>query len=342
MDINPDLLIEEQRIAKYLSGETNPEEAIAMEEWISESAANKNLFNQYQEIWNNLRNENKYEVPDTFKAWKYLEENLKDNSTKIKGLSAVRSLFKRYSIAASIIGTIFISAAGLYIYLKSDDNAISKENEILFSTNESIERRFLSDSSEVVLYSNTSLRVPETFVTNTRQINMEGEAYFNVTHNPAKPFIIAIDKIHIQVVGTSFNVKNDTVNGTIETQVRTGKVRMYNDNAEIFIAAGQTGIYNKVNNSFFLKNSVSVNSIGYATRNFVFTDEKLISMISYLEKAYSTKIVLDNPLLGNCKMTSSFENRSIDYVLEVITTTLNLTHSIKNGVIHLGGNHEGC
>ncbi|MGF2414529.1 MAG: FecR family protein, partial [Ferruginibacter sp.] len=200
----------------------------------------------------------------------------------------------------------------------------------------------LPDGSTVWLNAGSKLNYEKINETGVREVYLTGEAFFDVVKNPKRPFIIHTSSIDIKVLGTSFNVKNNKVKGTIETQVTTGKVRMYNEKGEIFIVAGQTGIYNKSINSFSLEDSLSVNKIGYATRNFVFTDEKLTSIISYLEKAYSTKIVLDNPLLGNCKMTSSFENRSIDYVLEVITTTLNLTHRIKNGVIHLGGNHEGC
>jgi ferric-dicitrate binding protein FerR (iron transport regulator) len=88
---------------------------------------------------------------------------------------------------------------------------------------------------------------------------------------------------------------------------------------------------------------LDINSFSYATKKFVFSDETLRSIIGYLEKAYSKKIVLENDLIGNCKMTSSFDNKSIEYILDVITTTLDITYMVKGNIIYIGGvGHEGC
>ena len=130
---------------------------------------------------------------------------------------------------------------------------------------------------------------------------------------------------------------------SIETQVSSGRVRMYNQNGEVFIKAGETGIYRKAESAFTLQRSRDLNAVSYATKNFIFSDESLASIINYLGKAYSKKIVLRNPAIGRCKMTSSFNNKSIEYILDVIATTLDVKYTINGDIIYLeGGEHEGC
>lgn len=338
MDNHTDFTSGEAEIAKYLSGEANPEEAMQLEEWITSSGTNRDLFSQYQEINSNLKEEKGYRAPSSAEAWSRLENALPGLKRK-KHSTPFKRLFTKYGMAASIAGIILLSAAA-YFYLNPGSKATTRE--ITFVAINSSERKILPDSSEIVLSTNSSLSFPEHFKPGSRETYLQGEAYFTITPNPAQPFIISVDNIKIQVIGTSFNVENIKAKGTIETQVTTGKVKMYNNNGEVIIRAGQTGIYDKNRNSFFIEDTLRINRFGYATRKFNFVDENLSSIITYLEKAYSRKIILDIPQLGDCKMTSSFENKSIEYVLEVIAATLNLTFKINNEVIHIGGDHDGC
>jgi transmembrane sensor len=338
MDHNPTLLMPEEKIGKYLAGEANPEEATIIEDWISSSPANKELFDQYQQVWNCFQNTSGYPAPAKSEAWAQLQDNLVSPGNAISS-APVRNLVRPYRVAVAIAAMILISAS-VYLYFRQGNKTFDKE--ITISAAGNIERKILPDNSQIVLYSHSSLRLPEKFSAGSRQTYLQGEAYFIITPDPSNPFIISIDGINIQVAGTSFNVNNSVEKGIIETQVTTGKVKMYNSRGQVMITAGQTGVYNKKTDTFFVEDSLNINRFGYATRNFDFIDEKLASIIAYLEKAYSKKIVLDNPQLGNCKMTSSFENKSIEYVLEVIAATLNLTLKISNGIIHIGGKREGC
>lgn len=330
--------IGEAEIAKYLSGEANPEEAMQLEDWITTSAANRKLFNQYHEINSNLNKEKGYQAPGSTEAWLQLEHALTGLNRK-NSLTPLKRLLNRYSIAASIAGIIFLSAAA-YFYFKQGGKETTREFTLIAINRN--ERKILPDNSEIVLSTNSSLRFPEHFKPESRETNLQGEAYFSITPNASQPFIITIENIKIEIIGTSFNVENIEDKGTIEVQVTSGKVKMYNSSDHIFISAGQTGVYDKTRNSFLIEDTLRINRFSYATRKFNFVDENLTSIISYLEKAYSRKIILDNPQLGNCKMTSFFENKSIEYVLEVIAATLNLTVKDTADVIHIGGDHEGC
>ncbi|HEY0669218.1 MAG TPA: FecR family protein [Sphingobacteriaceae bacterium] len=337
MENNTALKIGEAEIGKYLSGEASPDEAMLLEEWLDSSLANRELFNHCLQVNNSLAKDGRYQVPVTADAWMQLVDAIPELRRK-SVQPTIKNLFSIYSIAACVTGLIILSAV-LFFHTRYDDKGA---REITYAATNNNETKVLPDSSEIILSSGSRLSFPEKFKPDSRETNLQGEAYFTITHNAAQPFIITVDNINIQVIGTSFNVKDLIDEGMIETQVVSGKVKMYNDSGEIIIASGQTGIYNKSSNAFHLEDTLRINRFSYATRNFNFINEDLNSIIGYLEKAYSTKIILNNPQLGNCKITCAFENKSIEYVLEVIAVTLKLTYKVNNGIIHIGGNYEGC
>jgi len=322
--------IGEKEIGRYLAGEATPEEAMALDEWLKASAVNQALFDNYVQAWQAGKSSEKILKEN---AWQELKAALPASPLRQQKAGRTIPLFKKLSIAAILTGLI---AVATIIYLRVHP----ADNERIIASAGSIKKELLPDGSSVVLNNNSNLRLPKKFDAARRQTRLEGEAFFDVAHNTRQPFLIDVDEITIQVVGTSFNVKEQ--DETIETQVATGLVKMFNSKDGIYISAGQTGVYDKKTSRFFVRDELDINRFGYATRNFEFTNERLADIIGYLEKAYSQKIVLDNALLANCKMTSSFYNKSLDYVLEVIAATLDLTYSYKDGVLHIGGDHEGC
>ena len=324
-------------IGRYLSGEATAEEVIWLEDWISFSSTNKLLFDQYMATWNGLQVQDTYQLPARSEAWSRLNQSVAEME-KSRG---VKKLLLRYPIAAVIAGIAILSIIPLIFFMNKGGNDL--ENIQTFTTKSGISTNSLPDGSSIILNSNSSIRFPDKFRPDERDAELDGEAYFSIVPDPLRPFRIHFKGITIQVLGTSFNVRENLERNVIETQVSTGKVKMFNSNGEVSIDAGQTGIYDKLSNSFAVEQTLDLNSFSYATRNFVFSDEELGSIVKYLEKAYSKTIVLKNVQIGRCKMTSSFNNKSIEYILDVISTTLGVTYTIKGNAIYIeGGDHEGC
>ena len=323
--------------SKYLSGEAKPAEVMLLEDWISRSDANKLLFEQFMSTWIGFQPGSPYQLPDRTAAWSQLNNQI----AKPGKNTGLRNLYNRYSVAAVFAGIAILGIIAVVMFNRRD--GLNSGSKISFASISEIRQNQLPDGSSVVLNSNSKLSYPEKFKTSRREAVLEGEGYFTIKPNPKQPFFIHFEDVDIQVLGTSFNVRKNNETGTIETQVRSGKVKMFNATGEVMILAGQTGIYKKQSNSFLLQDTLDINRFSYATKTFVFSDESLRNIIRYLEKAYSKKIILENDLLGNCKMTSSFDNKPIEYILDVIATTLDITYKIKGNTIFIGGaDHEGC
>jgi len=248
-------------------------------------------------------------------------------------------LLIRYPVAAVVTGIAILSIILLIFFTQA--GIPETVRGISFTNVSGTRQATLPDGSSIVLNGNSVISYPEKFGTYRREAKLSGEAFFRIVPDRARPFKVSFENVDILVLGTSFNLRKSN-EGSIETQVNSGRVKMFNTSGEVIISAGETGIYDKESNSISLKKDLDLNNFAYDTKDFVFSDEELGTIIKYLEKAYSKKIVLKNKLVGKCKMTSSFSNKTIEYILDVIAATLNITYTIEKDTIYIGGEHEGC
>lgn len=318
-------------LGRYLSGEASPAEAIVMEEWLSASPANKQLFEQISNVWSNLSSEEQCIVPDKSAFF----QQIKDKFPQLQQprTYALKKMAVWTKIAASIL--IVTGAAFLFTILfkkEQHKNTIAVNRQ----TQSIILRDTLPDGSVAILNSYSQLQYPGQFTDSKRELQLTGEAWFNVTANPLKPFVIATGPVRIQVIGTSFNVRNSKE--TIEVSVKTGIVRMYNHIDSITIQAGKKGIYNVQTNQFSVIDAFNANEVAYATKIFNFENATLKEITDQLQKAYGIAIVINNKNLEACTMSSSFDNKSIEYIFEVLALTLNIQYRIEHKTVYISGN----
>jgi transmembrane sensor len=180
----------------------------------------------------------------------------------------------------------------------------------------------LPDGSVVTVNKGSSISYPSKFKGKTRQVALKGEAFFNVTPNKEKPFIISINDVQITVVGTSFNVKN--INGNTEVVVETGIVRVTKDGKTVEVSA-----HEKLSTG--AKDSVMVKEESkdqlykyYRTKEFVCDDTPLWKLVQVINEAYNSHVVIGSPALKDMTITTTFNNESLEQVLNVISITFNI------------------
>jgi ferric-dicitrate binding protein FerR (iron transport regulator) len=147
-----------------------------------------------------------------------------------------------------------------------------------------------------------------------RTIVLKGNGDFDVKFDPDKPFVVKTGPVIITVLGTSFHVtENDSL---VMVQVTTGKVKMEEAGKSIVITAGQMGYYHKTRDRLFLE-----------TYHFAFDDATLDEITTRLAIAFQKKITIKDPALAQLRTSSIFDNKQLDYILEVIASTLNLKYT---------------
>jgi transmembrane sensor len=321
---------------KYLAGEASPEEAMMMDEWLADPE-NRKEYEETLKVWNLLPGNREPEKPSLPLAWSEIQSTIKK-----EGSGGTWKLFyNRYAVAAVVTGLLVLGVLWFNQRTSQPTPSPTTVSEpIVKKTGDSIQNLSLPDGSTITLNKNSSIRYPNSFNQSTREIFLEGESYFSVQPDPNKPFLIMIEGLSIKVIGTMFNVRPLPATSQIEVQVQSGIVELSSTKGSIRIKKGQTGIYDKKDQALALKESIDLNSLGYATKSFSFNDLTLPEVCAYLENSFDVRIRVGQEKLGNCRITAQFDNKPLDYILDVISATLNTSYKKEGSTIYIHG--EGC
>lgn len=327
MEQNPYIAIDESLVGRYLAGEASPEEAIAVDEWRERSAENRARFEELVTLWEQASAGNSWRAPDDTNAWRKLSADL-----QLPATTPARGLFDwRLKIAVALLLMI---GAGLGAWLFLERPVLTQSNQII-SAGASILSDTLQDQSTITLAKYSRLLVSDGFATTGRQVTLEGEGYFSVKSLPGQPFTIVAGEVKIVVVGTVFNIKQDTAEITVG--VSHGVVKMIAGTDSLLLKAGTTGVYERRLQQLHLLDTVDRNQYAYATRELYFYSTPMEEVKKALEAAYDVKIVFENNLLANCRLNTQFNQQSLQQVLDVIAASLGIQYRIEKSTIYFSG-----
>jgi transmembrane sensor len=282
-----------------------------VKQWLTDDA-NLAYFNQLKKIWDDSRQLALTSTVNENRAWQKFQQRIRPG--KVRRTSWMR-------MAASIA---IIMGIGLLAYWIYNDRV----KEVTVVAQQAVLNDTLSDGSVVTVNKGSSISYQSKFKGDTRRVALKGEAFFNVTPNKKKPFVISVNDVQITVVGTSFNVK--TTNGNTEVVVETGIVKVTRAGKTVELKANEeTTVYAK--DSLLTKEKVSDQLYKYyRTKEFVCDDTPLWKLVEVINEAYNSHIVIGNPALKNMSITTTFNNESLEQVLNVISITFNIK-IIKEG-----------
>ncbi|MEM8891384.1 MAG: FecR domain-containing protein [Bacteroidota bacterium] len=304
---------------KKLSGEIEQGEADELEKWIAASSENKLIAEQIRMAWEESPALAAKPEVDLDQAFSELESKMEDAPPQAKVRSmASRSRWMR--IAAAI--TFLIAAA----FLLSDFLGPKVEfKEIVNSQSTDMELK-LEDGSIITLRPNSKLTHPVQFAEEVREVQLEGEAFFEVEHDAKHPFIIQTEGEKVQVLGTKFQVK--ALPGSAESivQVESGKVSFEANGVagKLILEAGEKGVFNKAEKSFEEIEESDPNEMSWATAKFFFEDTRLADVFDVISNHYGVEIIADVDEI-ECSLTGSFEDESIDEILENISAIFDIS-----------------
>ncbi|WP_168199932.1 FecR family protein [Flavobacterium sp. KBS0721] len=314
-------------LVKYLVGETDAEENATVEIWLKADRKNQNYYNGFKKIWeDSLVIAAKNTHIDEDAAWKRLHNRMHEKDVPEHTLK--KSSFQWLRIAASIL---LISTLGWLGYSYFENKSANTTLEIQ-ATNTTLNDT-LPDGTTVTLNKNSSLSYSSKFRGRTRQVVLKGEAFFNVAPDKTKPFIITINDVTVQVVGTSFNVKNK--NGKTTVDVETGIVKVSKNKDQVELRHGEKVIIANLQSQ--LLKSVSKGKLYnyYRNKELVCDDTPLQELVDALNEIYDANIIIKKTELQKKPITTVFKDQSLDQILEVIQETFMIEIERKNNQILL-------
>jgi len=192
----------------------------------------------------------------------------------------------------------------------------------------------LEDGTEVTINSESELEFPEKFNSNTREVWLKGEAYFNVKEDLSRKFIVHTGLGDVSVLGTNFNVDADAKREIMKTTLVSGKVRVDWNESVMMLSPGQQAFVDKANNISKVLD-VDVNeSVSWMYDKFYFSGKELSQITDQLSKWYKVQIDFENEALKYRHFTLEAKRyESIISILELLSETEVISYEVKDGKI---------
>jgi ferric-dicitrate binding protein FerR (iron transport regulator) len=194
----------------------------------------------------------------------------------------------------------------------------------------------LPDGTKVILNAGSRLAYPDVFAGTSREIYLNGEAYFEVKHDSKRPFVVQVNDLRIKDLGTRFNVSAYSSDARIETVLTEGKVSIKQNNSGLFnlateLVPGQLASFNKQSGQISIK-KVDVDDYVMWTQGLMrFETVDLSQIIKKLERYYNIRFEYNDPMLGTVRISGKLElKEDKKEVLERIARTASVK-IIENG-----------
>ncbi len=249
-------------------------------------------------------------------------------------------------VAAVLSIPLFMST--LYFYQKSqqfDETrvALAKTTNTFEAPAGAKTQVVLPDGSLVWLNSGSRISFPAVFNSKSRDVELKGEAFFEVVKNEKIPMIVSTPNINVKVYGTQFNLKAFDEDNVVEAALLEGKISILskNDKQEYFLEPGQAASYSIQNQKLQIHKVDDMSFYtGWKDGKLIFNDERFAGILQKLERWYNVDIQLADPELGNYSLYATFFDENIEQVLEIFSNSIPISVEYPKRLKQADGNYS--
>jgi transmembrane sensor len=351
-------------IIRVFEGNASEEDRKFLLEWVQLNKENQKELEQAEGLWNALAIISNREKFEPKKGYKEFIKEL----NKIEQIPPAAIQKRKISYFLQIAASLLL-IMGSYLIWKSLQ-PVKEEIAFfeLFTPKGSHTQVTLIDGTKIWLNAESKLRYPNKFGGKTRTVFLEGEAFFEVQKDPAKPFIVQTAALNVKAFGTSFNVKAFPNEGSVETTLVNGvvvvegnqgratfssvkllpnqRVTFVKTTGKLFLNDQEKILLKKVNADVHVterqKESIivteKVNTELYTSwidNQLIFDNETLESIANKLERRYGANIVFRNERMKTYRFSGKFPEISIERALNALQFASPFEYKIKQDTIFI-------
>ncbi len=306
-------------VSRKLTGEYVPEDSSRFDDWLNEKEVNQKTYDILSEVW-------EYQSP-TKDQHRSLFESIKRRITVLELKPHSRIQYPIWFKVAAMVFVFIVSNFMVYYFSKSsvEEKASVAWHEIVVPRGNRM-KIVLPDSTSVWLNNETRFKYASDYGTN-RQVELSGEAYFDVKHDEKHPFIVHIGDQQIRVLGTRFSVNAYPEDRIIETSLVSGSVKFESNSkidgkSEHMLKSGYSLYYDKVNNSISTAKIQSSYYSYWENGVYSFKDESLESLAVKIKRIFNIEVVFQDDFLKTKTYTGDINiNDNIYIFMEAIRRT---------------------
>ena len=357
-------------LALKLSGEATLDDLNELNKYLEDHPGVKTVADSLDLFWNQTGEVLKVtEEMEEERFHLILEAENSDGIHNETDIIPIKNLSKSYKYkwfyaAASVI---FISGSAFLLMQNSNSKSSALKNiQQVFVKPGSKSKLILPDGTVVRLNGSSTLSYNKDFNKNVREVNLEGEACFDVTKDAAHPFIVHTSRIDIKVLGTMFNVKSYDQDPTIETTLLRGSVEVYTKDdpsaPKVILKPNEKLVFRKDKydelpllktgskdslKRFNADQDISISTLSptkpdslkeetsWLYNRLVINGDDFDDLVAKLERWYGVKIEINNPGLKKYHFNGIFENETLEQALTALQLTVKFKYEIKNDVVEI-------
>lgn len=322
--------LNQEIIQKYLDNQCSAGELVLVEAWY------KSFENNPDGISDIMEDERRELI-------RHIRQNIDRRINPVQLYTPPRWIWYASGMAAMLL---IITGLSFYFNPKSDSNLSRIKTDIPLSdwakyenSSAKILKISLPDGSTVWLQPKTQLSYNQSDRI-YRQVNLRGEAFFEVKRDEGRPFLIYSGKMTTKVLGTSFNVKAYPETEQFEVSVVTGKVSVINEaEKEVIITPKQQVILENKSDVLTINELPKNKTFYWELASLTFDDASIQNVVKNIENNFSVKIHL-SPKLKTCRLSGNFSQEHLPTILEIICKSIDAEYILDGQEIYLRG--EGC
>lgn len=322
MTIDGDVLI------GYLEGTLPEKERIRVDDWVAASPENEKVLEQVYFIMQTADRLQVMDSVDPEMALVRFKERLRKQNKK----AAFRRTWQLWQkVAAMLFIPVLVVSA--YFFMQT---AEEREQMVEMHTNPGVVSVFdLPDGTKVWLNAGSSLKFPESFRPEYRQVELTGQGYFEVVKKSEQPFLVKVNPAYsVEVLGTSFNVSAYKDDDMIETTLVDGSVQLNIKRADgrvvrQLLKPGEKAEFRKTNNKLSIATVDTDNDIAWRNGGIVFRNHSMAQVLKTLARFYNVKFDVKDKEVLNAIITARFEDEPLPQVMEYIRLASDIKYKIN-------------
>lgn len=322
--------INEALLLRYFDGEVTMDEKQEVESWLASSEENKKLAKQLYYLSFATKTVDTLKRTDAQAALKQVRGRMRQRQ---------QMQWRQWTQRAAAFLAIPLLLSTMYLFFYANER--DKVNFIEIRTNPGmITSTTLPDGTYVTLNSNSSITYPSRFDGDSRDIHLDGEAFFKVTKDTHHPFIVKTpQKAVIKVYGTQFNVEAYAIDKKITATLVEGSIAMAYENpksnwAEQEILPGQEIVYTATQQHIKVAQADVEVSTSWKDGKLIFRDTPFKEVLRMLSKRFDVDFVVKNPKCYEASFTGLLEKQRLERILEYISvsSTIKFKYAESNDI----------
>lgn len=265
------------------------------------------------------------------------DEDFKLLESRIQPGRKVFSFWKPIAVAASIAAIVCFGAALYSGHKFQDAERFISGSEVttIATTRGTGTQALLPDGTHVSLNAGSSISFDRSFGRKERNVNLEGEGYFEVAADADKPFRVHTGNTCVTVKGTVFNVRSYSDEAEISVSLLEGSVLLTAPTGEVMLKPGNCAVVSRRDGRIRMEEAAQSVS-GWTRGKIVFTDKSIPEILNMVQRNYGVQFVYEDGLFGNELFTGSISTSlSIDEILSYLDIDHKYTWTRKDDTIEI-------